>query len=545
MIQTSREEFERWLGCVEDINLEFKVATSNFDDNRGSLFDYCAAIANGHGGKLILGVQEKPKEVKGTSYAQGTHTKIAQNVWERLRIHIEVEELFYDGKRVLVFHIPQRSPATRVKSGGKGDKFLYPVRRGESLGEMDDQRTREILNEAQPDFTAGIVPGLKLSDLDSNAIVALKQKWAKKSGRQEYLGFDDEKALRNLELIEDTGITYAALILVGKSEVIRDRLADAEITFEWRHDTIARNFDFRADWREPFVFADDKIWQAISARNIRFPFQDGFLQREVWAFDEKSIREAVHNAVMHRDYGIKGRSVLIKASPSSFYIENPGGLLAPVTVENILKERAWRNRRLAEAFSKIGFAERSSQGMDDIFERSIRDGKGLPDLSGTDVNAVHLSIPAQVKDRDFILYLERFLNDRQIPLSFEEIYQLEKIRENQKVERPEFRDKFIKLGLIEMVGKGRGARYFLSRRYYETMGQSGKHTRIKGLGRDQMKELILNHIREGKPASRSDLASGFSEFSGQDISNILQELKEAGKIVFDGAPKNGTWRLKG
>jgi len=201
----------------------------------------------------------------------------------------------------------------------------------------------------------------------------------------------------------------------------------------------------------------------------------------------------------------------------------------------------WRNRTLAEAFEKIGFAERSGQGLDDIFERAIKDGKGLPDLSKSTKDIVRLSIPAQVKDKDFILYLERIINERQILLSFEEIYELEKIREFQKIEKPEFKDKFIKLGVIESIGKGRGTKYILSNRYYETIGQSGKHTRIKGLNRDQFKELILNHIREGKPSRRTDFMTGFSEYKPKDISNILQELKREDKIIFIG---NRTWVIK-
>ena len=505
MTKTSLEQFEKWLTQPEDVDLEFKQAGSSFSKDRGSLFDYCAAIANGRGGKLILGVQEKPREVTGTQYSIGTHTKLSHDIWKRLKIQVDVEELHYHEKRVLVFHIPKHPPATRVKSGEKGDKYVYPIRRGESLGEMDDIKTREILNEAQPDFTANIVSGLLLDDLDRPAIDILRKKWAEKTGRKEYLTFDDEKILRNAGLVDSSGTTLACLILAGKKEALQKHLPDTEIIFEWRNDPKQTHYDFRKNWREPFVSIDADIWNTINARNLRVPFQEGFFQREIWAFVEKSIREAVHNAVMHRDYAIKGRSVFIKASPEVFFIESPGGFPSGITLENVLTEKAWRNRLLAENFEKIGFAERSSQGLDDIFEQSIRDGKGLPDLSQSDSNTVRLYIPAQVKDKNFILYLERITNEYQASLSFEEIYELEKIREYQKTAKPEFKNKFLQLGIIESVGKGRGTKYILSQRYYETIGQSGKHTRLKGLSRDQIKALILNHIKEGKPCSVENL----------------------------------------
>lgn len=544
MTKTALEQFEKWLKQAEDIDLEFKEAKSRFDDSRGTLFDYCAAISNGKGGKLILGVQEKPRAVIGTRYSAGTQHQLSQKIWERLRIHVEVEEFDYHGKRVLIFHIPRHPPAARVKSGGKGDKYTYPVRRGESFGEMDDQKTREILNENQPDFTAGIVPDLTLDDLDKQAIEVFRQKWARKAGRKEYFSFDDEKVLRNTGLIDAKGITFAGLILVGKEEALREYLPDAEIIFEWRNDSQQTHYDFRKNWRAPFVSIDDDIWNTINARNLRIPFQEGFFQREIWAFDEKSVREAVHNAVMHRDYSIRGRSVFIKASPREFLIESPGGFPPGITLENVLSEQEWRNRVLAEGFEKIGLAERSSQGLDDIFEKAIRDGKGLPDLSRSDSRSVLLSIPAQVKDKDFILYLERITNERQVHLSFEEIYELERIRDGQKVRMPDFKDKFLKLGIIESISKGRGTRYILSQRYYETIGQSGKHTRLKGLTRDQIKELILNHIKEGKICNIGILVDAFPECKPQDLSNMLQELKKDGRIYFEGSHQHGVWKMR-
>jgi len=533
---TSIEQFNSWLALDEGENLEFKTAANQFSKDK-DLPDYCAALANERGGKLILGVNNE-RTVIGTKAFAGKHNRLSNELLNKLGIRVDVEELRHPQGRVLIFHIPSRPIGSLVKSSGK---YKYPMRAGESLVEMDLGTIKQILNETQPDFTADIVPGLVLDELNISAIEILNKKWAKEAQRTDYLGFDAEKTLRNLGLRTDTGITYAALLLVGKAEALRKYLPDAEIIFEWRNNPKQTHYDFRKNWRNAFVEIDDDIWNTINARNIRIPFQEGFFQREVWGFDEKSIREAVHNAVMHRDYTYKNRSIFIKASPEEFNIASPGGFPPGITLENILYERAWRNRTLAEAFEKIGFAERSGQGLDDIFERSIKDGKGLPDLSKTTKDMVRLSIPAQVKDKDFILYLERITNERQMLLSFEEIYELEKIREHQRIEKPEFKDKFIKLGIIEPIGKGRGTKYILSSRYYENIGQSGKHTRIKGFNRNQLKELIFNHIREGKPSQRTDFMTGFSEYKPKDISNILQELKKEEKIVFIG---NKKWAAK-
>lgn len=533
---TSIWEFNKWLGRDESETLEFKTAENQFSKDK-DLPDYCAALANEGGGKLILGVTNE-RTVAGTKAFCGTYNRLSNEILDKLGIRVDVEELNHPQGRVLIFHIPSRPLGCLIKSSGR---YTYPMRAGESLVEMDTGTLKTILNETQPDFTAEFVPGLKMEDLSIPAIKILNKKWAGESERSDYLGFEAEKTLKNLGLKNDKGITYAALLLIGKPEAIRRYLPDAEIIFEWRHNPNQTHYDFRKNWRDAFVEVDDDIWKTINNRNIRIPFQEGFFQREVWGFDEKSIREAVHNAVMHRDYTYKNRSIFIKASPEAFNIESPGGLPQGITLENILYEHAWRNRTLAEAFERIGFAERSGQGLDDIFRQSIKDGKGLPDLNKTTKDMVRLSIPAQVKDKDFILYLERVTNEHQVLFSFEEIYELEKIREHQKIEKLEFKDKFIKLGIIEPIGKGRGTKYILSNRYYETIGQSGKHTRIKGFYRNQLKELILNHIKDGKPSQRTDFMTGFSEYKPKDISNILQELKKEEKIVFIG---NKKWAAK-
>lgn len=229
---------------------------------------------------------------------------------------------------------------------------------------------------------------------------------------------------------------------------------------------------------------------------------------------------------------------------NEFYIESPGGFPSGITLDNILYEKAWRNRSLAEAFEKIGLAERSSQGLDDIFEQSIRDGKGLPDLSKSDAHTVRLSIPAQVKDKDFILYLSRIINERLINLSFGEIYELEQIREQQEIKSPKFKDKFLKLGIIEKIGRTSGAKYILSNKYYASIGKSGMHTRLTGLSREEKKALILKHLQTKGRGNFRQFADAFPQLERSGVTNLLMELKRKGKIKYIGSRRSGYWEIK-
>jgi len=237
------------------------------------------------------------------------------------------------------------------------------------------------------------------------------------------------------------------------------------------------------------------------------------------------------------------RSLFINASPQEFFVESPGGFPHGITPDNILEKTFWRNRCIAEVLEKAELVERAGQGMNDIFESTIREGKGTPNFLGSDAYSVVLRIPAQVKDKNFILFLEKAARDKQILLSFEEVYELEKIREKGITNDSEFRDKFINLALIEQVGRTRGAKYILSQQYYDYIGKPGMHTRLAGLSREEKKALILKHLKNKKKGVFSEFSDAFSGLKRNGISNLLSELKKEGKIRHQGSRRSGYWEI--
>lgn len=532
---THPDELKEWLRHPEGLHLECKKASGSFSLDR-DLPDYCAALANEGGGKLILGVEDKTHKIVGTKAFEGTVNKLSHELLNKIKVRVDVEEI-YCPDRVIVFKVPGRLLGQPVQSTGK---YRYPMRAGESIVEMDTATLQRILNETEPDFSARIVPGLTAGDMDPAAIADFRRRWAQKQGRQEYLKFTDEKLLRAIGLLSEEGINYAGLILFGKKEKIDTLLPGSEIIFEWRN-AVKVQHDFRKTWREPFFKVYEDIWATVNARNSRFPFQEGLIQREIYAFNEKAFREALLNAVAHRDYNVSSRSILITVDPEKLVVKSPGGFPSGITPENILREQVWRNRVIAETFEKAGLVERSGQGMDDIFGSTIREGKGLPGFDGTDAYSVRLSIPAQLKDKDFVMFLEKVTEEKQIHLSFEEIYELECIRE----EGPgpfNSKDKFLSLGIIEQVGRTKGAKYILAHAYYRHAGRPGVHTRLAGLSRDQMKELILNHLRKNPKGYARDFMDALN-LKRTDIANLLTELNKAGKIRRVGNKRSGHWEL--
>jgi ATP-dependent DNA helicase RecG len=98
-------------------------------------------------------------------------------------------------------------------------------------------------------------------------------------------------------------------------------------------------------------------------------------------------------------------------------------------------------------------------------------------------------------------------------------------------------------GIIERIGRGRGVRFILSRKFHSFLGQQGAYTRRKGLDRETNKALLLKHIQEnqGDGSPFRDLEQVLPALSRRQVQNLLQELRAEGKIRLSGARRGGRW----
>ena len=133
----------------------------------------------------------------------------------------------------------------------------------------------------------------------------------------------------------------------------------------------------------------------MERRNSLVTYSEGFFKYNLPSFDEDSVREAVCNAVSHRDYRHQG-SVFVRQSPLAIEVESPGGFPPGVTIENILEKTVPRNRRLAEAMDRCGLVERSGQGMDMMFGNCIMYSRPIPDLADSDETRVITRLKSEV-----------------------------------------------------------------------------------------------------------------------------------------------------
>lgn len=516
---------------------QFKEAKNKFDF--GEAVRCCCALSNCGGGKLVFGVTDKrPRKVVGSNaFAQPERTR--KGLIEKLKIDVDFMPYNYNGKRVLVFEVAKHPVGLPVQADGVA--WWYE---GDSLIPMPENIRRRIYAESGFDFSDSICPAATLSDLNMDCIETFRRQWTQKSGNNRLLNLSVEQLLYDCTAITADGITYAALILFGKKEALRKYLPQAEIIFEYRSSEASGPAGQREEFREGFFSCYDRIWDLINLRNEKQHYQEGFFIYDIPTFNERVVREAVLNAVSHRDYQMGG-SVFVRQYSDRLIMESPGGFPPGISLDNILDRQSPRNRRIAEIFSLCGLVERSGQGMNLIYELSIKEAKQLPDFSGTDDYWVNITLNGLILDKKMLSVINQIGNERWETLTTADFLTINALY-HEKVLMPNLRQRLkrlVDIGIVEHTGRNK---YVLSRSLYAAVGKVGTYTRKSGLDRDTKKELLLKHIRdsgtEGTPLK--ELQQVLPEQSRNQIQALLRELRSEEKIYCEGKTSAAKWFIE-
>ncbi len=284
-----RERVSRW----EDLHTEFKERIDNPDDLAASL----VAFAKTDGGQLVIGVT-RDRAIVGVVDADAEHRRvdvIAYNNCEPLLTVIQ-ESIDLGDKKVVVVNVP------------KGTQRPYRTNRGRyyvrtTSGRRDASR-EELLRLFQASeslyYDETPLPRLGLSDLDLDAFDA----YLDRTGQLE-LKDEPARLLRNWGLISDGHPTVAGMILFGRepqrhlpfAQINAARFTGTDPAFEPldRKDITGRLLDLVDDARR-FLHIHLQVRHEIR----------GFEPEPRPELPEEALREAIVNAVAHRDYTVQG-----------------------------------------------------------------------------------------------------------------------------------------------------------------------------------------------------------------------------------------------
>jgi ATP-dependent DNA helicase RecG len=155
---------------------------------------------------------------------------------------------------------------------------------------MSQKEQQKIYMEIAHDFSADVCPGAALTDLDDAAIEVFRKLWAKTSRLKRLNNLDKEQLLKDAGALTDGGVTYAALILFGTKEALRKYLAQAEVIFEYRMTESPGPANQREEFRQGFFAFYKKIWKLVNLRTNKQFYQEGFVMRDVFTFNERTVR---------------------------------------------------------------------------------------------------------------------------------------------------------------------------------------------------------------------------------------------------------------
>jgi ATP-dependent DNA helicase RecG len=521
--------------------VEFKEAKNQyaFNSSRKSVVGYTVAFANEKGGYLVFGLEDyHPHTVCGSIAYEGREGQLEQDVYRDTGVRIQTEVLYEEAKRVLVIKIPSRPV-------GKPLYFIdVPLMRvGDGLDRMSEEMYLSIIQEQEPDFSAKFCDGISITDLDEAAIKKMKESYARKQKNPGFLQLSTEQVLTDLKLLENGKLTYAALILLARKEVIHAKLPQSKTIWEFRNSEAQIHHDSREVIDEPLFIAIDSIWKLINqpTLNKKYPVQSGAYIFDLYDFNEEVIREAVLNAIAHRDYTITSEAV-VKQYPSKIIINNPGGFPKGVTIENILTVSSTpRSRLMTEILEKTGLVERSGQGVDKIFSITLSEGKAEPDYINSDMFQVSLILKTEIFDKAFHVFVSQYQNSEKEPqLGVEQIITLCKIRngisQNLKAETVR---QLEKSGLIEKVS-GHTNRYTLSQEYHALVNDGlkiGKRYIVKEI------ELVLLAL-QGNTLKIGDLQEILkNSLSRNQISYLKMKMMEDNVLKVVGRIKGARYSI--
>ena len=128
----------------------------------------------------------------------------------------------------------------------------------------------------------------------------------------------------------------------------------------------------------PLARVVERAWNVIFEEMRVGATVDKLERKELTEYPRFAVREALVNAVAHRDYRVRGRRIEIRMYADRLEIISPGGLPGYMTVDNLVEEHFSRNPRLVNGLFQWGYIEELGLGIDQMIEEMVQAGHEPP-----------------------------------------------------------------------------------------------------------------------------------------------------------------------
>jgi ATP-dependent DNA helicase RecG len=398
---------------------------------------------------------------------------------------------------------------------------------------MSLDRLRRIGDEIGPDRSAEVCgSSVSLDALDPVAMGAFRRAWHATSADDSLPGSPPEQLLEEADLVQGGRVTLAALWLLGTGRAVTRETGSPGLIVELYPTDSEQGSGPRQEAHGGFFLHLERLWQTLHQ-----PPREGLSALALASLEESSMREAILNAIAHRDYDRPG-PILVRRSPHRLEVTNPGGL--PLGLARSPGQRAPRNQLVAGTLKRCGLVEGTGQGLDLIDEQALLRGHPRPDFSGTDDAQVRLTLDSSLLHPDFCRFCQRITQESQLPLAdrraLAAVDGQDRLTPGLYLRLP----RLIEAGWVVRQGHGQGATYRLASGPGVTRSLPPGPTR---LDRRAHKALLLAHLRrqETTGAAFTALRQVIPQLERSHIQGLLRELCQEGKARTTGEARGCRW----
>lgn len=426
------------------------------DANPKSIAETLIAFANADGGLLVVGVTEEGKASSAKLEVEklAAALKEADALCSPTVVVGSWEEIVLEGS-------------------GKGRAFSLRVPRSIELHSLTDGRVlirggaqnrpvggQELLRLASAkttgDFESTSVVGANKDDFSQKIISEYLTKRSERTKRPPSTNIDE--MLMEIGAVDQTGKpTIAGLMLF--SDYPQQWIPQASVVFAKfvgrtpRGENGLAGYVRREELTGPLPRLIESAWNLVWSEMAVGGVIKGLEREDTFEYPQFAVREAIVNAVCHRDYRLKGRRIEIRMYSDRLEVISPGGLPGFITIENIKDEHFSRNPRIVNGLFQWGYIEELGLGIDRMMEVMEQGGRKPPDF---DARPYSFAVT---------LYNERLKQQPQPEwarsTNYRQTRALQYIKENGQITNRDFRElcpgvsaETLRLDLADLVEKG-------------------------------------------------------------------------------------------
>jgi len=345
------------------------------------LAETLVAFANGDGGTVLVGAT--PEGVMNDSFSAEDAESLLWQAQARCRPPVRTEWQQMETPRGTAVAI-RVIRSTQLHTLDDGRVLIRVGTENRPL--VGDQVSHLAATKATGDFETGDVAGAARSDLDGEIVQEYLVK-REERGRLVLSRPVDEVLLEVGALTETGEPTVAGVLLFGQEPQFY--LPQSGLVFVRFAGTEPRGpeglpgYSRREEIGGPLPRLIEETWKVIWEEMRVAAVVKGLEREEHTEYPPFAVREALVNAVCHRDYRLKGRRIEVRMFDDRLEVISPGGLPGYITIDNIVDEHFSRNPRIVGGLFQWGYIEELGLGIDRMIEDMVQAGHPPPEFKAT------------------------------------------------------------------------------------------------------------------------------------------------------------------